>query len=151
MAQDYYDPLQPFAHIVNMLDDAKATLGLRYIAKHDEELFPQYPAVLMQIDNTERTQHATRQFMLRFHFDLWVFHAEMTVDKATRSEMDIALATNIRKLLHTDKTLGGHIIFGWVDGEFPGMTRRAIGDKVSVVVCTRLTWQGENRVPFDAA
>ena len=58
MAQDYYDILQPFDYIVRLLDDNKATLGLRYIAQNDEELIPEYPAALVQCDNTERILHA---------------------------------------------------------------------------------------------
>lgn len=149
MAQDFYDALQPFEYIYELLDNNKATLGLRYIARHDEELIPEYPAVLLQVDNVERTIHATQMFMVEFSLDLWVFHAQMTVDKATRSLRDIELATNIRRLLHGDKTLGGHIIFGWVTGEFPGVTARAIQGSISTVVTTRLTWSGQNRVPFE--
>lgn len=151
MPQDYYDALQPFNYIVQRLDDHKAELGLRYIAIHDEELIPEYPAILCQIDNTMRMHHATGLFKIEFHLDLWIFHAQMTLSKAARSAQDIELATNIRKLLHEDRTLGGHIIFGFVDGEFPGITARAIGGAVSTIVTTRLTWTGENRVPFEAS
>lgn len=148
MPQDFYDPLQPFDYIVNKLDDNKATLGLRYIAQLDEELMPQYPAVLVQIDQTDRTRHATQMFRVDFHMDLWVFHAELTVDKATRSRKDIQLATDIRKLLHSDMNLGGHIIDSFVSGEFPGITARRMADTVSTIVTTRLTWEGQNRVLY---
>jgi hypothetical protein len=147
--QDYRDPLEPFDYIVQKLDDNKASLGLRYIAQLDEELLPMYPAVLVQIDATERRQHATRMFHLQFNIDLWVFHNELTVDKATRSRKDIQLATDIRKLLHADRTLGGHIIFGFVSGEFSGVSARLIENAVTTIVTTRLTWQGENRALFE--
>lgn len=150
MAQDYYDILQPFDFIVDLLDDNKATLGLRYIAKHDEELIPQYPAVLVQTDRTDTQQHATGQFLKQFYLDLWVFHAELTVGRATRSRMDIELATAIRRLLHSNYTLDGHIIFGYVNGENPGIAARIIGVSAVTIVTTRLTWVGENRVPFEA-
>lgn len=150
MAQDYYDILQPFDFIVDLLNDNKATLGLRYIAQHDEELIPQYPAVLVQTDRTDTLQHATGQFLKRFNLDLWVFHAELTVGRATRSRMDIELATAIRRLLHTNYTQNGHIIFGFVNGENPGISARIIGPSVVTIVTTRLTWLGENRVPYEA-
>lgn len=151
MAQDFYDPLEPFNYIASKIDDNKATLGLRYIAKHDEDLIPMYPCVLLQIGQTERAYHTTGQFMVTFHLDLWVFHNELTVSKATRSEQDIQLSTDLRKLLHSDRTLGGHIIQSWVSGEFPGITARAVDTDISTIVTTRLTWQGENRVPFEAS
>jgi hypothetical protein len=150
MAQDYYDILQPFDHLFDLLDDNRATLGLRYIAQHEEDLIPQYPAMLLQTDRTDTEQHATGQFLKQFHIDLWVFHADMSVGQSTRSRKDIELATAIRKLVHGDYTLGGHIIFGFVDGEFPGITSRIISGGVSTVVTTRLTWQGQNRVPYEA-
>jgi hypothetical protein len=150
MAQDYYDILQPFDFIVDLLNDNKATLGLRYIAQHDEELIPQYPCVLVQTDRTDTSQHATGQFAKIFNIDLWVFHAELTVGRATRSRMDIELATAVRRLLHSNYTLNGHIIFGFVNGENPGLTARIIGPGVTTIVTTRLTWMGENRVPYEA-
>ena len=149
MAQDYYDILQPFDYVVSLLDDNKASLGLRYIAQNDEELLPQYPAVLIQADNTERDHHATRQFLVTFHLELWVFHNDLTVGKAVRSREDIELATAIRKLIHTKFTLDGHIVFGFVDGEFPGISARVINDAVTTIVTTRMTWRGDNRVPFE--
>ncbi len=149
MAQDYYDILQPFDYVVNLLDTNRASLGLRYIAQNDEQLIPEYPAVLVQTDATSRRQHATRQFYVEWAMDLWVFHASLTDNAATRSRKDIELATAIRKLLHTKKDMDGHIVQSWIDGEFPGVTARIVGGSLSTIVTTRLTWHGENRVPFE--
>lgn len=146
--QDYNDILQPFDYVVGLLENHKASLGLRYIAQNDEALIPQYPAVLVQSDNTERQLHATQMYRVVFHLDLWVFHAELSSGSAVRSRKDIELATAIRKVLHADSTLGDHIIFGFIDGEFPGIAARIVGGNLSTIVTTRLTWQGENRVLF---
>lgn len=151
MAQDYYDILQPFDYLYELLDNSKATLGLRYVARHDEDLIPEYPAVLLQTDRTSTIQHATGMFRKEFHIDLWVFHAELSSGKATRSRKDIELATEIRKLIHSKYTMDEHIIFGWIDGEFPGVSARLLGTGITTVLTTRLTWQGENRVPYEAA
>jgi len=86
-------------------------------------------------------------FRIEFHLDIWVFHAELTDSVAVRSAKDIQLATDIRKLLHTKRTLDGHIIFGFVTGEFPGMT--VFRATASSIVTTRLTWMGENRVRYE--
>lgn len=146
--QDYYDILEPFDYAVAMLNDAKASLGLKYIAENDEELIPEYPAVLVQADNTVRTRHATQMFNVRFHLDLWVFHADLTSGAAVRSRKDIELATAIRKLLQSDQTFGGHLLQSFVDGELPGISARIVGGNLSTIVTTRLTWQGENRVLY---
>ncbi len=147
--QDYVDILQPFDYIVQMLRDAQPALGLEYVAENDEDLFPSYPAVLVQADHTERAQHTTGMFKLVFHINLWVFHAELSVNTATRSRKDIQLATDIRKLLHADRTLGGHIIFGFIDDESPGISGRVSGDQATGVVTTRLAWSGQNRALYE--
>ena len=149
MAQDYYDILQPFDHIVQKLRDNMPALGLEYVAENDEKLLPAYPSVLVQCDRTERQYHTTAYFHVQFYIDLWVFHAELTVDTATRSRKDIQLATDIRKLLHQDRTLGGHVIDGFVGDEHPGITARVMNDVRSGVVTTRLAWVAQNRVPYE--
>lgn len=149
MAQDYYDILQPFDFLYKLIDDNRATLGLRYIARHDEDLIPQYPAILIQTDRTDTGQHATGQFLKQFNIDLWVFHAELSVGRATRSRKDIELATAVRKLIHGNYTLDGHIVFGFINGEFPGISARILGSALTSVLTTRLTWMGENRVPYE--
>lgn len=151
MAQDYYDILQPFDFIIGLLDDNKATLGLRYIAQNDEELLPQYPAVLVQTDSMAREIHATQMFRVEFNLDIWLFHAELSSSTAVRSRKDIELATAVRKLLHSNRTLDGHIVHGFVTGEFPGIGARVVQANVVTTVVTRLTWTGENRVPFEMA
>lgn len=149
MPQDYYDILQPFDHLYNLLDDNRAILGLRYIARHDEELIPEFPAILIQSDRTIRELHATHIFRVEFHIDIWVFHAQLSDSVAVRSRKDIELATAIRKLVHVNRTMEDHIIFGFIDGEFPGISGRIIGDRMTTIVTTRLTWMGENRVRYE--
>lgn len=152
MAQDFYDPVQVFDYLSDRVDDNKAQLGFRYVARQDENLLPEYPAVLISMDrNIERRQHATRQFLVYFGIEFFVFHAKLTSSKQVRSRDDVVLATDLRKFLHSDYTLGGHIIFGYVDGEFPMRGRTSIAAKTESVVMTRLTWIGENRVPFEAS
>lgn len=147
MAQDYYDILQPFDYVVEKLKQHSPALGLEYVAENDEVLLPAYPAVLIQVDRTERTHRSTQYFMVRFYLNLWVFHAELTVSTATRSRKDIQLATDIRKLLHQDRTLGGHVIDSLVDDEQPGISARVTDNVRSGVVTTRLSWSAQNRVP----
>lgn len=147
--QDYKDSLEVFDYLYQLIDDHKAELGIKYVAQLDEELLPEYPACLLTLEGPmEREQHATQMFKVTFHSDIWVFHAELTVGKAIRSRQDVELATNVRKLLHTKFTLDNHIIFGFVDGEFPGRAMRRVGGRQTTIVTTRLTWTGQNRVRY---
>lgn len=150
MPQDFHDPLQVFDYVHDRLENNKASLGIKYVAQLDENLLPEYPAILVTMGRqVDRTLHATRQFEVTFNLDIWIFHALLTVSKATRSREDMQLATDIRKFLHSDMTLGGHIIFGFVDGEYPGEVARVTGQKVNTIVTTRLTWTGQNRVRYE--
>ncbi len=146
--QDFADGLQVVDFIYELLDTKKAELGIKYIARIDENLIPEYPAMLINLGPVTRELHATQMFRVVFALDIWVFHAELTVGKAIRSRADVELATNIRKLLHEYRTLEGHIVHGFVNGEFPGQTTRIVGTKTSSIVTTRLSWEGENRVRF---
>jgi hypothetical protein len=148
MAQDFVDGLEVLDFIYDLLDNKKADLGIKYIARIDENLIPEYPAVLVNLAPITRELHATQMFRVVWNITIWVFHAELTVGKAIRSKEDIELATNIRKLLHEHRTLDGHIVHGYVNGEFPGETTRVVGTKTSSIVTTRLSWEGENRVRF---
>lgn len=150
MPQDYHDPLQPFDYMVNFLDDNKATLGIKKIIQLDEELINEYPAILINMEGSPmlRQYHATQMFLVRFHLDIWIFHGKLTVRKAIRSRQDIEMATAVRKLIHTKRDMDGHIIDGFIDGEYPGRATRVIGQKASTIVTTRLTWRGENRVLY---
>jgi hypothetical protein len=151
MAQDFYDILQPFDYIVQKLRNEQHTLGIAYVAENDEELLPEYPAVLVQADRTDREIHTTGQFRVVHHLDLWVFHAELTLPTDVRARKDIELATAVRKFLHSDRSLGGHIIHGFVDGEFPIVSPRVIDAQIIGVISTRMTWAGQVRVPFEAS
>jgi hypothetical protein len=148
--QDYYDPLQVFDYLKGKLDDHKAELGIKFIAQFDEELYPEYPSILLNMEGSplQRNYHATQMFRVIFNMDIWILHAQLSVGRAVRSRQDVEFATNVRKLLHSDITLGGHIIHGWVDGEYSGSSLRRRGTALSTIVTTRLTWRGENRVPF---
>jgi hypothetical protein len=148
VAQDFYDILQPFDFLVDLLDNNKAALGLRYIAKMEEQLVPEYPAILIAGENTQREYHATQIHLVRFFIDIWVFHAELTKSKSIRSREDIEMATTIRKLIHSNRTMSGHIIDGYVSSEQHVNSTRLIGQRRGTIVSTRLTWQGENRVPY---
>lgn len=148
MAQDYYDILQPFDYLVDLLDDNKAVLGIKYIAQHNEELPTEYPALLVQTDNELREFRATQLFMVRWFMDIWVFHASLTEGIAERSRTDIELATAVRKLIHTKRDMDGHIVQGWIAGSIPGVANTVVGGQSATIVTTRLMWQGENRVRF---
>ena len=142
----YSTPEEVLDHIYNLLDTNKVTLGLEFVGYGDVELIPEYPAVVVTGSPLTRTIHATRQFKLTFNCNVWVYHAKMSDNHRSRTQDDLILASDIRGLLHQDKTFGGNLIFGYVENEDPGIMVRP---RKEVVVGTRLGWTGESVVPFD--
>lgn len=150
MPQDYYDIDQVLDYLHDRIDNNKGQLGLAYVTYGEEALLPEYPACVLTAERPlQRELHATRQFMVTFNCDLWVFHAKLAVGRRVRNKEDILLAKALRKFIHSDFTLGGHIIFGFVENEVPGTITRVIGQKGTAVVATRLQWTGNNRVRFE--
>jgi hypothetical protein len=142
----YSVPEEVIDHIYNLLDTNKVTLGLGFVGYGDVDLIPEYPAAVVTGSPLDREIHATRQFKLTFRCNIWVYHAKMTDTHKSRTQDDLILASDIRGLIHQDKTFGGNLIFGYVENEDPGIMVRP---RKEVVVGTRLGWTGESVVPFD--
>lgn len=151
MAQDFYDIIQILDYLHDRIDNNKTELGLKYITYGDEQLLPEYPALVLTAERpTETEPHATRQYLRRFLVDFWVFHAKLSVGRRIRTREDIELARNLEIFLNLDRTLDGHIIQCWIESMQPiviGTT--TTGQKASAVIGTRLQWMGTNRVPFE--
>lgn len=151
MAQDFYDIIQVLDYLHNRIDNHKAELGLKYITYGDEQLLPEYPALVLTAERpTETTLVATRQYRRVFSADLWVFHARLSASRRIRTKEDIELARKLEIFLNLDRTCDGHVIQCWVESLQPiviGTT--TTGQKASAVVGTRLMWTAENRVPYE--
>jgi hypothetical protein len=136
-------------HVIEFISDylANSSLPLAYVAKYDEPIIPTYPAALVMSGGFQKEIHATHTWLLTLRAEIYVMHAKMTVDRATRNYEDLVLATQIVEYLERDLTLGGKIIAGWVESETPGAMppRNAKG---SAVVSTRLLWAGTTEARF---
>lgn len=125
----------------------ESPLPLRYVAKYEESLFPEYPAVLVQPGSNTKTLHGTHTFLVTMRVNLYVMHADLTKDTRTRSLEDCLLATSIIELLEKDMTLGGHIIAGHVESDtFAPLPPRS--QQSPAVISTRLQWQGLSETRF---
>jgi hypothetical protein len=146
-AQDYIDITEILDYLHDRIDNNKTALGLKHISYGDEQLLPEYPALVLTAERpTQTRQHATRQWYRSFFCDLWLFHAKLSVSRRVRTREDIELARKLEKFLNADRTLGDHIIFGFVTDLQPIVIGRITSTKGNAVIATRLSWQGENRV-----
>lgn len=136
-----------------MLDTLKATLdanrvaiGLNFIGYGDEaQLVAGYPAAIVSSGAVQREIATTSQFGIFLNAIVWVYHALLTEDHATRTKNDLLMATAIRELFHADLTLGGKVIVGFFDSELPGQINRAAGDSV---IATRMSYIATTRKVF---
>ncbi len=142
----FTEPEQALDYFYNLLNTNKTTLGIRYVGYADENILPQYPAVVVSYNTPiDRRIHATRQFQLEWALQFMVYHARLTASHKTRTKEDMQLAKAVRDLLHTDHTLGGSVIFGFVQSERPGILA---GSKGQATVATTLIWAGESRATY---
>lgn len=124
-----------------------SSLPIEYVAKYDEPLLPRYPAVLVMSGRYQKELHATHTWLLTLRAEIYVMHAKMTVDRATRNYEDLVLATQIVSYLERDLSFGRKIIAGWVEDEAPGaMPPRS--SKGAAIVSTRLLWAGTTEARF---
>lgn len=139
MAEQFVAPEDALDYIHDLLTDKAGELGLATVAYGDEDLTSKYPSVKVVTGLMLKTLHRTRGWMNEFNVDIWVYHAKMTVSYAQRSREDLLLTTEIRKVLHSDMTMGGGVIQGWVIQEMPALITR---QKRGSVVGTRMVWNG---------
>jgi hypothetical protein len=125
----------------------KSNLPFEYVAKYNENLLPQYPAIQIMSGGFQKELHATHTFLLTLRADIYVMHAKLTESRATRSLNDLKLATQTVELIEKDLTLGGRCIAGWVETERPGAIppRTAKGE---AVISTLLMWRGTQEGRF---
>ena len=132
-------------HFSNIIGDS--ALGFKYVAKYDERLLPQYPAVLIMGGPLQKEVHGTHTFAVSLRVDIYLFHAKLTEDRQTRNYNDLVKATQLVNLLEADPTLGGRVIFGWVESEVPGVNppRQA---RAETVISTRISYQATQETRF---
>lgn len=132
-------PEEVLNFIADLLDTKRGELGLKYVAYGDEDKIPRYPAVKVAAGPLSRDFHATHTFQNTFSVELLVYHGNLNATHAQRSKNDLELASAIRELLHSNMTLSGGVIQGWIVSEGPATIARRQGPSI---VGTRMVWQG---------
>jgi predicted S18 family serine protease len=142
----FTEPEQLLDFVYALFNDDKAALGIQYVGYSDENILPKYPAVVVSIGvPVQRELYATRTFSLEFQLQVIIYHARVTASHKTRTKEDMQIAARVRNKLHTDYTLGGGVIFGFVRSERPGVVANAKGQ---ATVSTVITWSGSSRAPL---
>lgn len=144
----FHDPEEVVDFMYELFTSHSGDLGIKYVAYGDESLLPQYPALQLTSGIFHREIIATHKFALEFNVEMWLYHANLNESHRERTRTDMLLATAVKDLLDINATLDDNIIFGFVDGETPGVMSRTVGGKSTAVVTTRISWRGEGRQTF---
>lgn len=144
-AGEYHYPREVLDFIHDYLTDNMGLVGLKYVGYGDEDLIPEYPAVVVSAGPKQRILLGTHKFQVIFQIDLWVQHANLSVSHKQRTREDMELCENIQDLLDANANLSNNIVFGYIESEAPGIINRQKG---AAVVSTRMVWTGESRQSF---
>ncbi len=137
-------------HAVEYLADLinKSNLPIEGVNRYDEKVVKNYPAVQILSGGYAKEVHALHTFIVTVRVDIYLMHATMTEDRATRNYNDLALATQLVALLEKDLSLGQRVIGAFVEQEQPGTMPPGVLGKNESVISTRLHWRGTNEVRF---
>lgn len=131
--------------LVGYLSDSN--IPVNSVISYDDPLVTGYPAIQVVPGQMQKDLHGTHTWLLTFRVEIFVMHAKMTMSRATRTEEDLKLATQVVQYLEQDLSLGGRIIAGFVESENPGaMPPRA--NKGAPIISTRLAWAGTTEARF---
>jgi hypothetical protein len=127
-------------YIYDILSDnaAMRTLGLEDVWDGEQNLIPRIPAISIVVGSYSRelTGVPFRTDNV-FTIFLMMYHAKIQDIQLNQRECN-ARAEAVMDFLHTDKTMGGNVIHGYVVAMEPGYL--AVGRSMTYV--TRLTWTG---------
>jgi len=133
-------------HLATRIADSDLPFG--YVAKYDEQLIPEYPAVQVFSAPFSKEVHGTHTFLITVRADLYIMHGDMTQNYVTRSLADMQLATRLVNFLESpDLSLDGRLIAGWVENEVPGAMPPRTAKSASIV-STKLGYRGTSEARF---
>lgn len=130
--------------ILNLISDNAAALGLQGVYYGDEDLIPKFPAVSVQGGRKNRTIATTRQFEVALTVQINIYFGKVQSSEINTKETE-ELAEAIEDLLHTNKTMDGSVVFGYVSRTDPGTARAPNGVMIKT---SRMFWEGRAREMF---
>jgi hypothetical protein len=129
--------------VYQKLNDAKDELELEDVWYGPQELIPRYPCVVVEPRPKRRQLNGTHRWDLSFIVVISLYHGKVQTVDLTRLENE-EHAVMIEEFIHQDLSLGGKVLLGYVTLSEPGITRRSD----TMVVATRMTWEGDSREGF---
>lgn len=126
--------------LVQRIKENNETLQLGFIGQDDERRLPNYPAVVVSVGEKAKEYHGTHTFNVRLTCTIWVYHANMQVGHATRSDEDLILCEDLEDIIEAGQgKYNGAFISSYVDSIEPGFAQPR-SQKSDIVVGSRLLW-----------
>lgn len=149
MAQLISEISEAMDMIVERLTQKSGVLGLEFVGAYDEKRVPKYPAVVVVPGDREKVIHGENTFNILLVVELYVYHANLTINKRERSKADLQLVTDIERELESDygwqtnpnDTDTKRLIFGYVALHEPGNLQPR-SSKSNLIIGTRMVWRG---------
>jgi|SRR6185503_20546443 len=131
------------------IEDKAGELGIAYVGAYDEVRIPKYPAVVIIPGDRNKVLHGENTFNILLVLELYVYHANLTMNKRERSKADLKLVDDLEALLEEDygwqsdplDTDTKRLIFGYVADIEPGNLQPR-NRKSNLVIGTRMVWRG---------
>ncbi len=135
--------------VVEKLENKAGELGIAYVGTYDEIRIPKYPAVVIIPGDRNKVLHGENTFNILLVLELYVYHANLTMNKRERSRADLRLVDEIEALLEEDygwqsdplDTDTKRLIFGYIADIEPGNLQPR-NRKSNLVIGTRMIWRG---------
>lgn len=125
------------------LNDAKEELTLEDVWYGPQNLIPRYPCIIVEPRPKRRRLNATHRWDLTFSVVIILYHGKVQEVDITRRENE-ELAVLIEEFVHSDLSLNGKVLMGYITSSEPGVVVRG----EAMVTATRMTWEGDSREGF---
>jgi hypothetical protein len=131
--------------LVNVLEEHQQEIGLKRVYYGDQSMVPDFPSVGVETAPLDRLwdKSSTHKFEINLRCDLYLYVGRVQSSELTKQEVD-ALTQRVEDAVHIDFTVGGLVIFGYIERIEPGVSMKSD----VMVQTTRLSWVGLSRQTF---
>lgn len=140
-------PEQVVDYWIDFIGQRKGQLGFNQVTGYDQKIATDYPLMAISPGKLEKQLHGSRTWLYVWRTQFFVMHATASGDHLQRSREEAALVTRTVAAIELDKTMQDQIIFGYVEGETPGVIQ-PLTTKGALVLSTRLDWVGTSEGRF---
>lgn len=135
--------------VATKIQSQAGELGIQYVGVYDEVRIPKYPAVVIIPGDRNKVLHGENTFNILLVLELYVYHANLTLNKRERSKADLKLVDDLEQLLEEDygwqsdplDTNTKRLVFGYISDIEPGNLQPR-NRKSNLVIGTRMVWRG---------